>query len=294
MHKPVLAKDIIYYLNPENKDIIIDATVGTGAHARLILDKISPHGSLIGIDRDGETLKEAEKNLSSYNSSLYKLVKRNFSEIDAVLTDLNIERVDGILFDLGISSFQLDDGARGFSITKSGALDMRADRREQALNAAQIIARYREDDLREIIKTFGEERYARRIAAAIVKEREKKPIRTTGDLAEIILKAVGGKYKRQKIHPATRTFQALRIEVNRELDAVREALEKLPGIMNKGARACVISFHSLEDRIVKNSFKKFAKEGICKIMTKKPITPGDEELRDNPRSRSAKLRVAEF
>lgn len=293
MHKPVLAKEAIQYLNLHNGDIIVDATLGCAGHTLLILEKIQPDGLLIGIDRDIEALNKARERLNTFENSLYKIVKGDFRYIDEILAGIGIKKIDGIIFDLGTSTLQFESPHRGFSIKSDGPLDMRMDL-EQKTSAFDAVNRYPEEKLRDIIKRFGEERYAGRIAQAIVKNRKQPGIKTTSQLAAIITQAVGSRYKRQKIHPATRTFQAIRIEVNKELEALNEALQKLPGILNKGARICVISFHSLEDRIVKNFFRTLAKENKFLLVNKKPITPNDEEIKSNPRSRSAKLRVAEF
>lgn len=293
MHRPVLLKEIIEYLEPKNGSIILDATAGCGGHARTILEEIMPNGLLVGIDRDDESLSFARKKFVECRISTYKLIKENFQNFDLVLNKLNVKKVNGILFDLGLSSFQLDNPDRGFSISKNGPLDMRMER-SCRLTALEVIQKYPEHKLCEIIKTFGEERYAKRIARYIVAARRTRPIESTSQLAAVVQKAVGYRYRRLRIHPATRTFQAIRIEVNRELEALTEALKKLPYFLARGARVCVISFHSLEDRITKSFFKEYAHSRIFRLINKKPIVPQRDEIYENPRCRSAKMRVAEF
>lgn len=293
MHKPVLTEKVIRYLNLKKGGTYLDATVGCGGHAALILEKISPGGFLIGIDSDEEALTYARSKLSKFKKSSYKIIKSNFRNIDFILEDIGIKKIDGALFDLGVSLLQFKNANRGFSINLNGALDMRMDL-SQGLNAFDIVNKYPEKELYRIIREFGEERYAGRITRFICEKRKTSRIRTTSELANVITRAVGHRYSKSKIHPATRTFQAIRITVNKELDALSEALEKLPFILNKDARVCVISFHSLEDRIVKNYFKRYAKENKFLLVNKKPIIASLEEVRENPRSRSAKMRVAEF
>ena len=293
MHKPVLTKEVIRCLNLKKGGTYLDATVGCGGHAALILEKISPGGFLIGVDVDEEALTYARRKLSKFKKSSYKIIKSNFKNIDFILEDIGIRKIDGALFDLGVSLLQFKNASRGFSINLDGALDMRMDL-SQGLNAFDIVNKYPEKELYRIIREFGEERYAGRIARFICEKRKTSRIRTTSELANVITRAVGHRYSKSKIHPATRTFQAIRITVNKELDVLSEALEKLPFILNKGARVCVISFHSLEDRIVKNYFKRYAKENKFLLVNKKPIVPSVEEVKENPRSRSAKMRVAEF
>ncbi len=293
MHKPVLTEKVIRYLNLKKGGTYLDATVGCGGHAALILEKISPGGFLIGIDSDEEALTYARSKLSKFKKSSYKIIKSNFRNIDFILEDIGIKKIDGALFDLGVSLLQFKNANRGFSINLDGALDMRMDL-SQGLNAFDIVNKYPEKELYRIIREFGEERYAGRITRFICEKRKTSRIRTTSELANVITRTVGHRYSKSKIHPATRTFQAIRITVNKELDALSEALEKLPFILNKDARVCVISFHSLEDRIVKNYFKRYAKENKFLLVNKKPIIASLEEVRENPRSRSAKMRVAEF
>ncbi len=288
MHQAVLLHEVLAYLNLSPGRKILDCTVGTGGHARAILRNITPNGILVGIDQDGEALKAAADNLGEFKDNLY-LSHANFKELERIVSERNIGEVDGVLFDLGLSSFQLEEKERGFSIKLCGPLDMRMDR-AQKIDAAYLVNKLNEHKLAEILKNFGQERYSGRIAKAIVARR---PVKTTHQLAEIVSRAMPPRRRRQKIHPATRTFQALRIAVNKELDALDYALDVIPRYIKGGGRICVISFHSLEDRIVKNKFRDYQKKNILRIITKKPITPTREEVLTNKRSRSAKLRVAE-
>lgn len=291
LHKPVMASEVTEFLNLEKGYTVLDATVGCGGHAELVLENIGPEGLFIGIDRDQKSLDIARERLKAYGS-IAKLVKANFSDVDTVLKSLNVERINGAIFDLGISSYQLGDASRGFSFEREGLLDMRMDL-SQGKRAYDVVNRYNRNDLERVIKELGEERYYRRITNAILERRRRAPITKTSELSELIRAAAGKKYASRRIHPATRTFQAIRIEVNNELSCIREALERIAGFLSAKARLCVISFHSLEDRIVKFKFRDFKAVGIGKILTRKPLRPGDEEIRSNPRSRSAKLRVFE-
>lgn len=270
---------------------MLDATVGVGGHAKEVLKRITPGGFLIGMDADEEALKIAEKNLVEFYGS-FKLINDNFRVLDTILSDEGVKSLKGALFDTGVSSYQLEEASRGFSIKNDGPLDMRMDRRLK-VKAYDIVNRYREEEISRIIGELGEERFHNRIAKYIVFERSKKPIETTRELANIIHKAVGSRYGKRRIDPATRTFQAIRIAVNDELTALEEGLKKAISYLDTGARISVISFHSLEDRIVKNIFKKYARDGILNIITKKPVRPSRQEMSENPRSRSAKLRVGE-
>ena len=290
-HKPVLIHEVLAFLSLKKGQRVLDATLGGGGHASLIQKMIGPEGLLIGIDRDSDSLAFAERRLKAAGKN-YKLAHANFSEMDRVLNGFGIDKVDAALFDLGISSFQLESANRGFSFEKDAPLDMRMDTSGGML-AHDIVNRVKENELKEIIKKYGEERYAGRIASFIAAARKKKPIESARELAAIIKRAVGGRYRFQKINPATRTFQALRITVNRELESLEEALSKITSYLNPKSRLAVISFHSLEDRIVKYKFRDFEKSGSGSIITKKPITADESEIRRNPRSRSAKLRVFE-
>ncbi len=291
LHTPVMLQEVLAYLNLGPGKIILDATVGTGGHAEEILKRISPGGRLIGIDRDRESLSVAKERLSRFGSAC-ELVHGNFLDIDSILKGLKIKKVDGVLFDLGISSFQLEDPQRGFSFQQEGPLDMRMDR-ESYISAYDLLNNLNEEEISALLWNFGQERWHNRIARLLVSERERHPISTTAELSSIAVRATPYKYRHYRIHPATRTFQAVRIAVNRELETLEIALRKATELLAKAGRICVISFHSLEDRIVKISFKEFAREGLIKIITPKPLTPGLAEIEDNPSSRSSKFRVAE-
>lgn len=276
-------------MNLKPGNIALDATAGGGGHAVEILKRIVPGGILIGLDADASALKIARDALQAVGSS-YKLFNENFRDLDRVLGSEGIGKLNACLFDVGVSSFQLDDGERGFSMQKNARLDMRMDPRLRT-SAWEVVNRYREEDLSRVIWDYGEERYARRVARYIVTAREENPIDTTEDLRTIVRRAVKGRWGR--IDPATRTFQAIRIEVNDELAALEEGLKKAIERLAQGGRIAVISFHSLEDRIAKNVFKAAAAAGALNIMTKKPVMATAEETTLNPRSRSAKLRIAE-
>lgn len=288
MHEPVLLREVLEFLRPSNGDVIVDCTVGGGGHADAILEKVMPDGKLIGIDRDDEAIKAASERLARFKDRVV-LRRGNFREVGSILNTLGVGEVNGLLFDLGLSSLQIEDEKRGFSIRLDGPLDMRMSRGD-SIDARFIVNRLSEKEIEAIIRDYGEERFSRRIASAIVRGR---PVKTTGQLAEITERAMPGWSRRQKIHPATRTFQALRIAVNDELGALRSALKEMPQCLKKGGRVCAISFHSLEDRIVKHALRDYSKSGELEVITKKPVVAGDEERAANPRSRSAKLRVAQ-
>lgn len=286
-----MLKEVISYLNLKPGDIVLDATIGGGGHAKEILKKILPGGRLIGIEADETALRIAGETLKDYRQS-FGLINDNFRNLDRVLSREGVEKLDACFFDLGISSYQIEDRERGFSIRHGGRLDMRMDARLR-ITAYDIVNRYKERDLSDLIEKFGDERFHNRIARYIATERSKKPIETADELAAIIHKAVGSRYRKSRIDPATRTFQAIRIAVNDELVSLEEGIKKSIPWLKFSARICVISFHSLEDRIVKNLFKGYSKLGILKILTKKPMRPSEEEITSNPRSRSARFRVAE-
>ena len=290
MHNSVLPHEAISYLKCNKKSIVLDCTLGCGGHAKDILEIISPQGRLVGLDADRESIEFARCQLKGFKGS-FDIVNENFLNFDSVLSRLGIPQVDAMLFDLGISSFQLDDNSRGFSFQNKATLDMRMDT-TKGMPLWQALNRMKEQDIGSVIRDFGEERYWRRIAKAIASARMESPIKDSSQLAEIIKNAAHFS-KRSRIHPATRTFQAFRIFVNDELDVLRKTLLKVPGFLCKGGRVVVISFHSLEDRIVKHAFKGFAAQSDLKILTKKPVRPEAEEIFENPRSRSAKLRAAE-
>lgn len=290
-HTPVMLSEILNYLNLSPGKIIVDATIGTGGGAIAILERILPGGRLIGIDRDEESLTIAKERLFKFGDAC-TFVHGNFRDIDNILGGLSIKEIDGAIFDLGISSFQLDDPKRGFSFQSEGPLDMRLDR-TSFISAYDLVNNLNEEEISTLLWTFGQERWHNRIAHLLVEQRKRQPITTTGQLAELVLKALPYKYRYRyhRIHPATRTFQAVRIAVNRELESLALAINKTVDLLKERGRICVISFHSLEDRIVKLNFRKLAAEKKIEIFTPKPLTPQREEIETNPSSRSSKLRV---
>ena len=269
----------------------MDCTVGLGGHACEMLRAIGERGFLIGIDRDMEALKLARDRLHKVSTRV-RLYKANFKDIDVVLDRAKLEKIDGILFDLGVSSFQLESPERGFSFQLDGPLDMRMDVTE-SITASDIVNGCTRQELESIFRRFGEESFARRIAAKLTERRQKARIKSTAELADVVKNTLPYKFRFRKIHPATKVFMALRIAVNRELDNIEEGIRKSLPYLKKGARICVLSFHSIEDRAVKNIFKKHAESGLLNIVTKKPVAPSAGEISENPRARSAKLRVAE-
>ncbi|MGN9164576.1 16S rRNA (cytosine(1402)-N(4))-methyltransferase RsmH [Tissierellaceae bacterium HCP3S3_D8] len=304
-HVPIMLDEVIEGLKIRENGIYVDGTLGGAGHSLEIIKRLD-NGKLIGIDQDHRALKKARQVLEPYEDKAI-LVHDNYKNIDIILKDLGIEKVDGILLDLGVSSHQLDEGERGFSHNKDAVLDMRMDRTKK-FSAWDVVNNYSEKDLERIIWEYGEDRWAKRIAKFIVNERKEKPIDTTLELVSVIKKAIPKKVRMDGGHPAKKTFQAIRIEVNGELDVLRDFIEKVCGFVNPGGRIAIISFHSLEDRIVKDAFKELYRECICppdipqcmcdkkreiEIITRKPIVASEEELKRNPRSRSAKLRIAE-
>lgn len=304
-HISVLLNECIEGLNIKEDGIYVDGTLGGAGHSSEIIKNLCERGRLIGIDQDKDALKAAKEKLKDYNNVTF--VHSNFYNIENILHDLNIAGVDGILMDLGVSSYQLDNGERGFSYMQDAPLDMRMNR-ENSLSAYEVINSYSEEDLFRIIKDYGEEKFAKRIANFIINKRKEKNIESTLELVDVIKAAIPAKARREGPHPAKRTFQAIRIEVNKELEiiekTIRDGVEKL----NVGGRMAIITFHSLEDRIVKTVYKNLAnpctcpssfpvcvcnKKPIVKIITRKPIEASKEELDYNPRSRSAKLRIIE-
>jgi 16S rRNA (cytosine1402-N4)-methyltransferase len=283
--------EVLNYLALKPGMVIVDATIGVAGHSQAILESIMPAGRLIGIDRDQESLALARERLHNFASAC-EFVYGNFRDIDNIIKNLNIKKIDGVLFDLGLSSFQLDDPQRGFSFQCEGPLDMRFDRNSY-ISAYDLVNNLTQDEISHLLWTFGQERWHNRIARILVREREKHPIATTSQLSNIVVKATPYRYRHYRLHPATRTFQAVRIAVNRELEALEIALDKAIELMDKTARICAISFHSLEDRIVKLSFRKAASLDKVRILTPKPLSPTQKEIAENPSSRSAKLRVAE-
>lgn len=291
LHISVMPKEAMELLALPYGGVAVDGTLGLGGHAALMAEAVGRHGQVIGIDRDKSAIEQARKQLSLAQAKI-DLVQGNFCKLNEILASLHIDAVDGILLDLGISSFQLDDAQRGFAFKTDGPLDMRMDPNDGA-SAADLVNTLKESELQQIIFEFGEERFAKRIAAAIVMQRAKGKIATTKALADLVLRALPHGYTRGRIHPATRTFQALRIAVNEELEALSLGLEVCFRKLKKGGRLCVIAFHSLEDRLVKVKFKSLAAAEEAKILTKKPLEPTEQECESNSRSRSAKLRVVE-
>lgn len=306
-HITVLLNEAVDALLPERGGIFVDCTAGGGGHSEAILKRLPKGSRLISLDRDDRAIERCRERLSPYGEAS-TVVKTNYSEIGDVLDELGIDKIDGVLWDLGVSSVQLDEGERGFSYSQDAPLDMRMDR-SGGKTAADVVNGYSEEELRRIIRDWGEEKFFMRVAAAIVARREEKPIETTLELADIITNAIpAGARKKENQHPAKRTFQAIRIEVNDELTIIEPSLRTAVKYLREGGRAAVITFHSLEDRITKQTFKNLENPCTCpsdfpvcvckkkpevKLVTKKPIAPSDEELAMNPRARSAKLRVCE-
>ena len=304
-HVSVLLNECLDALNIKDDGIYVDCTLGGAGHSSHILQRLSKDGLLVGIDQDTDALKAAGERLKEYENK--KLVHNNFHNIDSILEELDIPKVDGILMDLGVSSYQLDEGERGFSYMKDAPLDMRMNR-DREFSAYDVVNSYSMEDLWRIIRDYGEEKFAKRIAEFIVNRREEKPIETTLELVDIIKAAIPAKARREGPHPAKRTFQAIRIEVNGELEILNKAIEDGVNRLNKGGRMAIITFHSLEDRIVKLKFRELAnpctcpkefpicvcgKKPLVKLISRKAIDPSKEEVEENPRSRSAKLRVIE-
>lgn len=287
LHLPVMLREAVELLGLRPGKTYIDATVGLGGHAEEILRHIGPRGRLLGLDRDPEALERARKRLSDERAIL---VKARFSEMKEVARENGIEKADGVLFDFGVSMLQLKGEGRGFSFLSDEPLDMRMDPAEP-LTAEKVVNEYPERELEKIIRDYGEERRARRVAKAITAHRRKGRIRTCSELAEIVARALGG--RRGKTHPATRTFQALRIAVNDEIGEIRRGLEASLGMIQPGGRLVAISYHSLEDRAVKQFMKASKDEGLMNILTKKPLRPSSEEVNANPSARSARLRAGE-
>lgn len=300
-----MVEEVIKGLNIKEDGIYVDGTLGGGGHSLEIVKRIK-NGKLIGIDQDKNAIEKAREKLNDYEDKTI-IVHDNYLNIENILHGLNIEKVDGILLDLGVSSHQLDEGERGFSYHQDAPLDMRMNR-DESFTAWNVVNEYNMQDIERILWEYGEEKWAKRIAEFIVKERKVTTIDTTLDLVNVIKKAIPKGARNENQHPARKTFQGIRIEVNKELEIIKRVLPKMVKLLKKGGRLCIIDFHSLEDRIVKRSFKELNKECICppdfpicvcdkkkeiNIITKKPITPNKEEIENNPRSRSAKLRIAE-
>ena len=291
MHNSVMPAEVLHWLNVKPGAVIVDGTLGLAGHSLLIAQALGKSGHLIGVDKDSFSLTEAKGRLASCCIRV-DLLQAPFGDVKRILAEVKEKSVDGVLLDLGISSFQLDDEKRGFSFLKDGPLDMRMDQ-TQGPTAADLVNTLSEAELVKIIEEFGEDRLARRIAKGIVWRRAQEKILTTTQLAKVVLRALPASYQRGRIHPATRTFQALRIVVNKELEGLKQALQDWFEVLNPQGRICVISFHSLEDRIVKHTFKALVEDGRGGVLTKKPLEPTQAECQVNSRSRSAKLRVIE-
>lgn len=304
-HTPVMLSEVLDALNLAPGKIVVDGTLGGGGHSRPICDRIAPGGTLIGLDRDGDALAEAGKVLADATDSVtVQLIRTNYADLAASLASVGIAKVDGVLLDLGVSSHQLDTPERGFALRYVGPLDMRQDT-SSGETAADLLNRLPEAEIARILFEFGEEPRSRRIAAEIVRRRAQKPLATTEDLVDALRATMPFRTRPGEIHPATKTFQAIRIAVNQELDAIGIALRAAADALNPGGRLVVLAYHSLEDRIVKNTLTELSGKRvetdlpvaplpkIVDILTKKPLTPSEEEIRANPRARSAKMRIAE-
>ncbi len=305
-HTTVLLNETVDGLNIKPDGIYVDATLGGGGHAYKVCSQLSEKGSFVGIDQDAAAIEAAGRRLLDFGEKV-TIIRSNYCDIKPRLQELGIDKVDGIVLDLGVSSYQLDTAERGFSYRADAPLDMRMDQR-QKMTARDIVNEYSEADLYRVIRDYGEDRFAKNIAKHIVMEREKHPIETTGQLNEVISRAIPMKVQKTSGHPSKRTFQAIRIELNHELDVLKDTLDTMIEMLNPGGRICIITFHSLEDRIVKSAFRKNEDPCICpsnfpvcvcgrvskgKVITKKPILPSEEELENNSRSKSAKLRIFE-
>ena len=305
-HKSVLLNETIDGLNIKPDGIYVDGTLGGGGHAYEVCRRLGEKGSIIGIDQDAAAIEAASARLKDFGEKV-TIVRSNYCDVKSKLHELGIDKVDGIVLDLGVSSYQLDTAERGFSYREDAPLDMRMDTR-QKMTARDIVNDYTEADLYRVIRDYGEDKFAKNIAKHIVQARAVKPVETTAELSEIIRASIPMKFQKKSGHPAKRTFQAIRIELNRELDVLRDSLDDMIDLLNPGGRLCIITFHSLEDRIVKSAFRKNENPCTCppdfpvcvcgkkskgSIITKKPILPSEEELEYNSRSKSAKLRIFE-
>lgn len=305
-HVSVLLKETIDGLNINPDGIYVDGTLGGGGHAYEVCKHLSSKGRLIGIDQDSEALEAARERLSEFEDKV-TMVRSNYCEIDTILKDLDIDKVDGIVLDLGVSSYQLDNLERGFSYKADAPLDMRMDTR-QMITASDVVNNYSENELYRIIRDYGEDRFAKNIAKHIVMARKKKPLTTTGELSEIVKESIPMKFQAKGGHPAKKTFQAIRIEVNNELKVLKDSIDTMIEHLNLGGRICIITFHSLEDRIVKTKFRENENPCTCppnfpvcvcgkvskgKVITRKPIIPSEEEIVNNKRAKSSKLRIFE-
>ena len=305
-HKSVLLDETIEGLNIKPDGIYVDGTLGGGGHAYEVCRRLGEKGSIVGIDQDAAAIEAASARLKDFGGKV-TIVRSNYCDMKSKLHELGIDKVDGIVLDLGVSSYQLDTAERGFSYREDAPLDMRMDTR-QKMTARDIVNDYTEADLYRVIRDYGEDKFAKNIAKHIVQARAVKPVETTAELSEIIRASIPMKFQKKSGHPAKRTFQAIRIELNRELDVLRDSLDDMIDLLNPGGRLCIITFHSLEDRIVKSAFRKNENPCTCppdfpvcvcgkkskgSIITKKPILPSEEELEYNSRSKSAKLRIFE-
>ena len=305
-HKSVLLNETIDGLNIKPDGIYVDGTLGGGGHAYEVCRRLGEKGSIVGIDQDAAAIEAASARLKDFGEKV-TIVRSNYCDMKSKLHELGIDKVDGIVLDLGVSSYQLDTAERGFSYREDAPLDMRMDTR-QKMTARDIVNDYTEADLYRVIRDYGEDKCAKNIAKHIVQARAVKPVETTAELSEIIRASIPMKFQKKSGHPAKRTFQAIRIELNRELDVLRDSLDDMIDLLNPGGRLCIITFHSLEDRIVKSAFRKNENPCTCppdfpvcvcgkkskgSIITKKPILPSEEELEYNSRSKSAKLRIFE-
>lgn len=305
-HKSVLLHETVDSLNIRPDGIYVDGTLGGGGHASLVCSRLGENGRLIGIDQDADAIAAATERLKPYGGRV-TIVRNNYENIDTVLAELGIPGVDGIYLDLGVSSYQLDTAERGFTYREDAPLDMRMDQRN-AETAADIVNGYSEMELYRIIRDYGEDRFAKNIAKHIVRARQERPLETTGELIEVIKAAIPAKVRATGGHPAKRTFQAIRIELNKELEVLEHSIDKMIGLLNPGGRLSIITFHSLEDRIVKNKFKENENPCVCppdfpvcmcgrksrgRVVTRKPIVPTGQEIEENKRSKSSKLRVFE-
>ena len=306
MHKPVMVREVLEYLNPPVGGVVVDATVGAGGHARAFAERVGREGTLIALDRDAQMLALAQQNLADIACMAYYL-HADYRSLPEVLHELQIDAVDAILVDMGVCSEQLDDPERGLAFRYDAPLDMRLDR-EQPTTAYHLLQRVRLPELVRILREYGGEQWAKPIARAIIRRRDQGRMNTTGDLAAAVLEAIPKKFQEKRIHPATRTFQAIRIAVNRELDDLQPAFEAMAGCLKVGGVICVLAYHSLEDRAVKHAFRNLsqrvrepvgvgasateAARPVLEILTPKPIEPSEAEIQDNPRARSAKLRAA--
>ena len=291
-HKPVLLNEVLKIFDPQPGEIYIDATVNGGGHALTILERVGPAGGVLGIDRDCVLIKALEVKCQKSNVKSLSVTCDNYANLTAIARQHNLVEVSGILFDLGFSSYHVEESRRGFSFLRSEVLDMRYNPHEKIENARDIINKWPQRAIEDVLRQYGEERFSRRIAEGITRERERKEISTTGELVKIISRSVPGWYLRGKIHPATKTFQALRIAVNQELENIEKGVGAGIEILKPGGKIAVISFHSLEDRLVKRIFRENEKSGVLGMLTKKPIMAEEREKRENPRARSAKLRAA--